>query len=396
MSKNKNEDAAPVQKEEPIGNLSKKRKLAEFLVSSDLNIFKRHLEDIKKLNDKDFNELFQGNTEFKFNVANEKSFKQLVQKFEDNKDLISEWYDKEEYYNCISQIWRPNIFLLLRDKENVEKQKELLAKYKIDISKWDGRFRERFIILINISPIKKLAEKMKIFVKEKYGDFDELINISEKCIKILKNNGDFYCNKVEIANLDASLLRLIKEFVPYFLNHFSGEISKNTEKTEEEFEIKKIVISGLSKGNEKRLIDKVRKKYTENISEPSFENKEEKEKLKYLNSKFNTVKIKECDFTDKTGYSSSDIIIIKFAVLCLNIANLSLILVDLNNIIFSSNKFKEEVRNKIDENRKKCLSHQSEVKIISDDLDVAIEKINNDEQKFKQDLLEFEELMNKK
>jgi len=92
-------------------DLSQKRKLAEYLISSDYNIFKRHLSEVQNLNDEQFNELFEGNTDYKkFNVQNQKNFNQLVAKFDDNKDLIMKWYNKEDYYIFILEIWKPNIF----------------------------------------------------------------------------------------------------------------------------------------------------------------------------------------------------------------------------------------------------------------------------------------------
>ena len=109
-----NEESETIKTEDPesqitIGlaeknDLPQKRKLAEFLLNSDINRFKRHLAEVCKLSDEDFNELFEGNTKHKFNVQNEKEFKELVQKFYENKDLLSEFHNNEEYYGFILQI----------------------------------------------------------------------------------------------------------------------------------------------------------------------------------------------------------------------------------------------------------------------------------------------------
>lgn len=131
-------------------DLPQKRKLAEFLLSSDLNIFKRHLAEVRKLSDKDFNELFEGNTEHKFNVQSEKDFRQLVQKFDDNKDLLSQFYNKEKYYDFILKIWRPNILQNIKNAKNDEEKNVILKKYKIDISTLDEEDREDFKIIMDM------------------------------------------------------------------------------------------------------------------------------------------------------------------------------------------------------------------------------------------------------
>ena len=99
-------------------------------------MFKRYLSDVQKLNDKEFNELFEGNTDYKkFSVPNIDSFYQLVSKFDDNKDLIIQWYKEEKYYEFILQIWKPNILQKLKEKKNINDKNEILKQYNIDISK---------------------------------------------------------------------------------------------------------------------------------------------------------------------------------------------------------------------------------------------------------------------
>ena len=127
-NQNQNEDPAPTQTED--GNtkgpkfidLPEKRKFAEFLLSSDLNIFKKHLPEVRRLNDEEFNALFEGNVDYKFNVQNETAFRQLVQKFEDNNDLIMEVYSNKKYHDLVSPIWRANILQKLKETEGDEEK----------------------------------------------------------------------------------------------------------------------------------------------------------------------------------------------------------------------------------------------------------------------------------
>ena len=69
-----------------------------------IKIFKRHLDEVMNLKNEDFYELFEGNTEFSYNTQNKREFKQLAQKFDDNKDLTIEYYNKTEYYEAVLSI----------------------------------------------------------------------------------------------------------------------------------------------------------------------------------------------------------------------------------------------------------------------------------------------------
>ena len=148
-NENENEEELEIKKKD----LLEKRKLAEYLLSNDYKVFKRHLPEVQKLNDEEFNELFEGNTEYKnYTVSNLRNFTQLVQKFEDNQDLIMQWYNREEYYKFVAEIWKKNILAKLQAAESQNEKDEILKSYEIDISKWDEEFREYFNKIINISP----------------------------------------------------------------------------------------------------------------------------------------------------------------------------------------------------------------------------------------------------
>ena len=133
-------------------DLPQKKKFAEYLVKNDYRIFSNHLDEMMNLDDEAFFELFEGNTSYNYKTSN-KSFKQLVQKFEDNKELTLEYYDKEKYYNCVLALWKANILQKLKAANDQNTQNEILKKNKIDTSKWDNEFRDYFEIIINTKPI---------------------------------------------------------------------------------------------------------------------------------------------------------------------------------------------------------------------------------------------------
>ncbi len=208
-------------------DLPEKRKLAFYLISNDYNVFKRHLSEVQQLNDEEFNELFEGNTDYKaFSVQNLKDFLQLVSKFDDNKELLIEWYKEEKYYEFILQIWKPNILQKLKELNNENERIELLNQSHIDTSNWDKDFREYFISRINQSPIKKYAERMKYYIKENYGDFDELIKSVDKCKSNVEKSEETICKKTLKANVDSTIDKMINQFIPNFISNMKEGYNK--------------------------------------------------------------------------------------------------------------------------------------------------------------------------
>ena len=392
-------------------DIGQKRKMAEFLLGSDLNIFKRHLPEVKKLNDEEFNELFEGNTEYKFNVSNEREFRQLAQKFQDNKEILIQFYGNEEYYSCILQIWRPNILQSLKSAESQQKKDEILRRHKIDISQWDDNFRDDFTIIIDTPPIEDLlAQRFKNYIQADYGDFDELIKNVDRCKKKVQNDEESHCNKTLRANLETSMSKVIKDMIPTYLKNLEKElpnIYSQVKDKEKENAIRDILDSGLRKENEKKLIDKVKKIYEKQEFDPlSFDFNKESNKIKELGEKFNredyakyafgedVVVFKGTDISEKAEVIFSNKIV-KDAVLGLSMANLTYSVSHLNQTLMNYNQFSEQFKSRIDIIRKNFYKHQSEVKIIDDeeDVDILIEQITVIGQKFNQDLSDVNELI---
>ena len=91
-----------------------KRKLAIYLVQKGLKKYHDFLPEIKNLNNEQFNNFFKGNTDYNnFKSSDPKHFKELVQKFGDHYDILSEFYDDEKYYPMIFELWKANCFLNL-------------------------------------------------------------------------------------------------------------------------------------------------------------------------------------------------------------------------------------------------------------------------------------------
>ncbi len=410
-------------------DIPQKRKLAEYLLSNDLNIFKRHLGEVKILDDEEFYELFEGNTEFNYTTSMKKEFKQLAQKFEDNHELTIEWYNNEEYYEWILQIWRPNILQKLKEADDEKEQNALLSKHKIDISKWDDKFREHFQIVIESKPIKTLAERMKNYIKADYGNFDELIKSVNHCKKkVDKGKEESHCNTTLGANLDTTMNRILKEFVPQFVNKIMSQgenIFNETKKKEEEKAINDILEAGLTPEKEKKLIDQVKKIYDKSekkeenkkcnkddekdIFSSLFEYNKEYEELEKLSNKFNSEKTDE-DFMVSEEEEKEDLKfvplnikekgevifsnkMVKHAILGLSLANVSYSVLHLAKTFMDYKRYSQQFTERLNDIKKKFQRHQNDVTLIDEDIDKAIEQIIKCGQNFQSDLDEVEELM---
>ena len=404
-------------------DIEQKRKFAIFLVSSDINIFKRHLEEVRQLSDEEFNELFEGNTDFNFNVNNKKQFKQLVQKFEDNNDLIQDFYNKEEYYSCVLQIWRKNILQKLKGANNKNEQEQILIDNNIDTSKWDEEFRNDFQSIINTKPIKDLAERMKNYIEADYGNFDELIKTANKCKNRVKKSEKNHCNMVFGANLNTSMNRIFKEFVPKFLKNITNEIENIPslfKKKEKEKAIDEVKSKMLSSTEEEKLIDEIKKIYEESETEKNdlgsfFDVNKEFEQLNNLSQKFNEehpddefnalldledestenngLKFEGLKFEEKANAVFSNKMI-KHAILGISLANATYSVLHCTNTLMNYKLFSQEFRERLDSIKKNFEKHQSNVKLIPDDIDEAIQQVIKCGQDFNQDLEDIEELIN--
>lgn len=208
------------------------------------------------MDDEEFKNLFEGNTNYKFNNSTPR-FKELVQKFEDNYELISEWCNKDDYYKYMLPLWKCNIIQQLKGKDK-EEQEKILKKIGIETSNWNPEFRNHFQSII-IKPQKDLSESLKNYIEADFGDFDESIKISVHCKQNIENNEETKCGKILISNLETNMYNLLKKFVPGFYKSYLDDLKNmpiDLKNKQEEAAIQKLIDSGMSEKNSKNLIQK--------------------------------------------------------------------------------------------------------------------------------------------
>lgn len=121
------------------------REVTETLLEEDIKIYRKFLPDIKKLDSKSFKNMFYGNKNYNYNIRNRIQFNLLLDKFDNFKALLEEWYEDKDTYCYIRELWLKYISIeSLRDKGESEINKFLLTK-NINYPSWPKRIKDKFI-----------------------------------------------------------------------------------------------------------------------------------------------------------------------------------------------------------------------------------------------------------
>ena len=105
------------------------REVTETLLEEDIKIYRKFLPDIKKLDSKSFKNMFYENKNYNYNIRNRIQFNLLLDKFDNFKALLEEWYEDKDTYCYIRELWLKYISIeSLRDKGESEINKFLLTK----------------------------------------------------------------------------------------------------------------------------------------------------------------------------------------------------------------------------------------------------------------------------
>ena len=157
------------------------RKMIMFLLEDDLYDFKRWVPLIKKFNTKQIQKLFKGERDYKYPVKNKDVFDKLLLKFDNFETILSKWYEKEEYYQYIKQLWLSYIYIedineLIKKNPNEEKLTSFLESKNINYSKWPKEVKKEF----------KEAIQETIYIENDEKDLIYLINKIKANIKIIE------------------------------------------------------------------------------------------------------------------------------------------------------------------------------------------------------------------
>ena len=378
-------------------DLPQKKKLVEYLFNDELKAYKKLLPEIKKFNDEQFNNLFEGKTDYlNFNVSDPKRFKSIVSKFEIHYDLLIEFYENEENYKYINEIWKSNIVIQSLKGKSENEMIKIFDENKIDFKNWPIDIKEKIKRIINESvSIENLSEIMKDFIEENYKNIDELIKKTEGCKEMVKKEEEESQHKRILEyNLDDMVSKLIKDFVPDFVNSLPSickDVKSEIKKREMELVINKMKKSGFTETKAKSLIEEVKKKYKEEKYTGVFKPVEDLKDLNELGIKFNKGEINELSFKDKIGISLGNEKVGN-VILSLSLVNLTYSILHLNQTFAQENDLKVNLE-RFNNIKRKFKRHKDEIDLLPDNIEKKAEEIKKLRKKFEEDRQEVDNLL---
>ena len=167
------------------------RKIIEYLLEDDIDDYSRWLPFIEDFNSEQIENLLYGKRDYRYPVKNKDFFYNLVRKFDNFEALTTKWYQKEENYKYLKQLWLQyicieDIRLMLKENKNDEQKLiNYLEEKKINYSLWPNEIKEEF------KKYLKRAVGTEIFdenFKKKCNEEHSLFKQAFESIKALKNN----------------------------------------------------------------------------------------------------------------------------------------------------------------------------------------------------------------
>jgi len=206
---------------------AKARELVYFLLNNDIITYKKLISEIKSLNSEAFQNLFQGipfkkdaNDEdgYDYNVKNKKTFKTLLNKFDNFKIILEAWYNDKKYYQYLKELWSKYIcienLVCNDDKETEEKIEKILKQNKIDYATWPEDIKDDFKILVKNTEDTRIME-LKNEIDNNFSEFtniiDELRGFKEKA----KDNSDIKNYEINAQNMIKTILGTVMLPIAY-------------------------------------------------------------------------------------------------------------------------------------------------------------------------------------
>jgi hypothetical protein len=393
-------------------DLEIKRELAIFLAQNDYKKYQVFASEIKNLNDEQFTNLYIGNTDYnKFNSSNPALFKEYVQKFEDNIEIIDEWYDKKNYYTILAKLWKSNCISNLKGKDP-EEQEKILKNHGIDTNDWDSDFRDHFkSVIVKSLNQEQIAKRLKNYIEADLGDFDEYIKTNVLCKQDIEENEKSVCGMYLKQNLDINMYKLMKTVFPLFLEKYQKDfdlLSSDLKQKQEGAAKKKMIKSGMTESKSKKVLEEIMKKYEKEkytgdyIPDKGLQKGKGRcrcnpirrlEKVKETAVKFKNGKLNELTFKDKADAFLSNKMI-KHAALGLSIMNLSYGILHLTQTFLYEDEVNKELSTRLERIRDSFEKHKNNVRqTLPEDVDEAAEYIKKLNADFNSDLEEVRQLI---
>lgn len=369
----------------------KAKELVKYLLSSDLKFYQSQLYDVINLNSKEFRKLFEGDSDYIYNVKNQDNFKKLAVKFENFAIILKEWYQNgKEYYVCLKQLWKNFINLYdLKDLDDEEIEKKLkFTNYK----NWDENIKEEFKIIIKNS--YDMSEKFKIFLKTEFKELDNVIKGLQKAKKqIEKTEKNEKSKNFSIKeNIDMIINKILETTLPVYLNKISPSKKEENkgENTKTEKGTKNTEKETLTENKTAQIIKKVAKMYISGEMPKNFNIGETLNEIGSLVKQFDLDKYIQPDKVKNIINNKY----IAYGILGLSYLNLCYNIISTYTFLDNSKTKIEELEKRLEQIKKNFERHKNEVNFLPlDDIEKAMNKIEEIRLKFEEDKDDIEALI---
>lgn len=166
-----------------IFNESKARELIYILLKNDIIIYKKLIPEIKKLNSEAFENMFKG-VPFKKNdandegyyypVKNKKEFEKLLNKIDNFAIILEQWYQDENYYEYLKELWIKYISIEELRNKNEKKIEEILESNSIHYRDWPQNIKEELKSLIQSTENTRIFE-MKDILNDQFAQINNIL-----------------------------------------------------------------------------------------------------------------------------------------------------------------------------------------------------------------------------
>lgn len=173
------------------------RKIIEYLLEDDIDDFSRWLPLIEDFNSEQIEKLLHGERFYEYPVKNKDIFIDLVQKFDNFEKITLNWYQKEENYKYLKQLWLKYISIedirpLIQKDKNDQKLINYLENREINYSQWPQEVKDDFKKYASQTIATAIYEKdFKKDMENQHSSFNNVFKsikeLKNKCVKLFEN-----------------------------------------------------------------------------------------------------------------------------------------------------------------------------------------------------------------
>lgn len=201
-------------------NEAQARELVNLLLSNDIKVYRKLLPEIENLNSEDFENLFNGNYNYEFNVKNKKNFKNLCIKFDNFHQILEEWYEEQKYYKYLIKLWSKYPCIEDLKYKEEDELKKILLSYSINYDEWPSDIKTQFKILISSTDNTKAFELKKL-IEDKFAQLNCVLDDLVLFQKQIKNQGKE--NNIYEKNSELLLVNIVSTLVVPLAMYFGNQ-----------------------------------------------------------------------------------------------------------------------------------------------------------------------------